>query len=157
MRNSLQSLTRSWANSVERTGKALSVLIDYMVANDITVACLQDKEDPKRKTIDAGIVASFSKSDQYVLITPTKELSDVQKGAKRYAHQQLGSRRSKIIKALGDRLNPVERGPVERKPDDIWFRDWYNSGLKRAETSEGADDLDIVEITEWLAKSPFAK
>jgi len=157
MSNDLQKLVRQYSVAIDKTGKTLSALVDYMVANDIAVDNLKDKEHSARMAVDAGIVASFTKTTQALLKTPTKELLDANKAEKRYAQQQIGSRRAKIIKALDERLNPVERGPVERKPDDVWFRDWFNSGLKRVETSEGADNIDLVEVAEWLASAPFAK
>tara|TARA_R100001163_G_scaffold52179_1_gene39558 strand:+ start:552 stop:1019 length:468 start_codon:yes stop_codon:yes gene_type:complete len=152
----LQKLVRQYSVAVDKTGKTLAALVDYMVSSDISVDNLKDKEHPVRVTVDAGIVASFTKTDQSLLDTPTKELLGANKTAKRYAQQQIGSRRDKIIKALDKRLNPVERGPVERKPDDVWLRDTFNAFVKRVETSEGAGDLDLVEIADWLAKSPLA-
>lgn len=156
MINDLQKLVRQYSTAVDKTGKTLSALIDHMVADDISISDLKDKECPARASVDAGITASFAKTTQRLLATPTKDLSDSDKGAKRYAQQQIGSRRNKIVKALDDRLNPVERGPVERKPDDTWIREAFTAMVKRVETSEGAGDLDLVEIAEWLAKSPLA-
>ena len=156
MINDLQKLVRQYSAAVDKTGKTLTALVDHMVADDISVVDLKDKECPARVSVDAGIVSSFTKTAQKLLVTPTKELSDVDKSAKRYAQQQIGSRRNKIVKALDERLNPVERGPVERKPDDVWLRDTFNAFVKRVETSEGAGDLDLVEIADWLAKSPLA-
>ena len=154
--NDLQKLVRQYSAAVDKTGKTLTALVDHMVADDISVADLKDKECAIRAAVDAGITASFTKPTQNLLTTPTKELTDVNKAAKRYAQQQIGSRRNKIVKALDDRLNPVERGPVERKPDDTWIREAFTAMVKRVETSEGAGDLDLVEIAEWLAKSPLA-
>tara|TARA_R100000781_G_scaffold114992_1_gene88315 strand:+ start:3576 stop:4046 length:471 start_codon:yes stop_codon:yes gene_type:complete len=156
MSNDLQKLVRQYSVAIDKTGKTLSALIDYMVASDLSPDNLKDKEHSARMAVDAGIVASFTKTTQALLKTPTKELLDANKAEKRYAQQQIGSRRAKIIKALDERLNPVERGPVERKPDDVWLRDTFNAFVKRVETSEGAGDLDLVEIADWLAKSPLA-
>ena len=103
-----------------------------------------------------GLVASWGKSAVRLYNTDTKELSDVESAEKRYITKQLGTRMRKLNIALDERLNPVERGPVERKPDDVWLRDTFNAFVKRVETSEGAGDLDLVEIAEWLAKSPLA-
>jgi hypothetical protein len=146
---------KSWSSAHDKAGKQMVTVIDALVASGVTVATLDDKESPYRQSVDDGIVASFGAAIMRLMDTPTKELDDARKVSKRYAQQQVGSRRSKIKKQLDARLNPVEQGPTPRKPDDKFLREWLAIGEKRITTSEGAGDIDLVAMMEWIATCPI--
>ena len=165
MSNPIYAAARAYGSAEKKTSSLKSTLVDLLIAEGVQPGFNKQQvlEDGKKGYIPAavycrdGLLASYGKAAVRIFNTDTKELSPSEKAEKRYITQQLGTNMRKVNTALDERLNPVERGPVERKPDDVWFRDWFNSGLKRVETSEGADNLDLVEIAEWLASAPFAK
>ena len=147
---------KTWSSSETRSGNSLQTLLDVMIANGATVETLKDKEHPVTVDCNRGIMASFGKTAVKLADTPTKELSKQGKSDKRHNRQQQGSRFSKIAKALNKRLNPDVSGPTPRKPDAQWLRKWFADGVKRVETSEGAESIDLVEVSEWLSASPLA-
>lgn len=147
-----RSLVKAYSTSVDRAGKNLSALVDWMVAEGITVKLLKDKKSDTSSEMDAGIVASFDKQTQKLLQSETKSLSADKKMAKRYGQQQIGSRRAKIIKALDTRLNPVEQGPDQKKTDDQTFcQERVIAMIKRLEKSDNAP-FDVVEALTQLVK-----
>ena len=141
-----RSLVKAYSTSVDKTGKALVNLIDYMVAEGVSIKLLKDKKSDTSAEMDAGIVASFDKPTQRLLQSETKGLSAKNKMAKRYGQQQIGSRRAKIIKALDARINPVEQGPDQKKTDDTTFcQEKITLIYKRATKSESMS-CDVVEL-----------
>ena len=159
----LYKLALNDAKAENKSALTRSLLVDELIAVGMTETFnTQRKIDgkmaylPEAQDCRTAIVAAYGRKAQKLMSTPTKDLADSAKTEKRLVTQQVGSRMSKIAKEIGYRLNPQERGTVERKPDDVWMRDAYNAFVKRVETSEGAGDLDLVEIAEWLAKSPLA-
>ena len=165
MSNPIYTAAKAYGQADVKTAKTKAAVIDTLVAEGVKPGFnkQQDLGDGKKGYIPAavslreGLVAGWGKTAVRIWNTDTKELSEEERASKDLLNKNLGSRMRKFSNALEQRLNPVERGPVERKPDDVWFRDWFNSGLKRVETSEGADNLDLVEVAEWLASAPFAK
>ena len=164
MVDTIFTAAKAYGSAEKKTASTKAALVDTLIAEGAKPGFnkQQDLGDGKKGYLPAaqscrdGLLASFGKTAVRIYNTDTKELSDNERAEKRNITQQLGSRMGKINKALDERLNPVERGPVERKPDDVWLRDAYNALCKRVESSEGAGDLDLVEIAEWLAKSPLA-
>tara|TARA_R110000796_G_scaffold66994_1_gene153936 strand:- start:190 stop:678 length:489 start_codon:yes stop_codon:yes gene_type:complete len=147
-----RSLVKAYSTSVDKAGKNLTALVDWMVAEGITVKLLKDKKSDTSAEMDAGIVASFPKPVQMLLQSATKGLSEQDKQAKRYGQQQIGSRRAKIIKALDARINPVEQGPDQKKTDDQTFcQERVIAMIKRLEKSDNAP-FDIVEALTQLVK-----
>ena len=147
-----RSLVKAYSTSVDKTGKALVNLIDYMVAEGVSIKLLKDKKSDTSAEMDAGIVASFDKQTQKLLQSETKGLSAKNKMAKRYGQQQIGSRRAKIIKALDARINPVEQGPDQKKTDDQTFcQERVVAMIKRLEKSDSAP-FDVIEALTQLVK-----
>ena len=144
-----RSLVKAYSTSVDKTGKALSTLIDYMVAEGVSIKLLKDKKSDISAEMDAGIVASFDKPTQRLLQSETKGLSAKNKMAKRYGQQQIGSRRAKIIKALDARINPVEQGADQNKTDDPTFCQEKITLLKKRAKNSDTLECDVVE---FLAK-----
>tara|TARA_R110000787_G_scaffold271637_1_gene378880 strand:+ start:86 stop:574 length:489 start_codon:yes stop_codon:yes gene_type:complete len=141
-----RSLVKAYSTSVDKAGKNLTTLVDYMVAEGVSIKLLKDKKSDISADMDAGIVASFDKPTQRLLQSETKGLSAKNKMAKRYGQQQIGSRRAKIIKALDARINPVEQGPDQKKTDDQTFcQEKITQVKKRAEKSENMS-CDVVEL-----------
>ena len=147
-----RSLVKAYSTSVDKAGKNLTTLVDYMVAEGVSIKLLKDKKSDISADMDAGIVASFDKPTQRLLQSETKGLSAKNKMAKRYGQQQIGSRRAKIIKALDARINPVEQGPDQKKTDDQTFcQERVIAMIKRLEKSDNAP-FDIVEALTQLVK-----
>ena len=147
-----RSLVKAYSTSVDKTGKTLSTLIDYMVAEGVSLELLKDKKSDTSQDMDAGIVASFTKKSQYLLTQDTKGLTDTSKAAKRYAQQQIGSRRAKIIKKYEQRINPTTQGPDQKKTDDQTFcQERVAQMIKRVEKSENAP-FDVIEVLSHLGK-----
>ena len=147
-----RSLVKAYSTSVDKTGKALVNLIDYMVAEGVSIKLLKDKKNDTSAEMDAGIVASFDKQTQKLLQSETKGLSAKNKMAKRYGQQQIGSRRAKIIKALDARINPVEQGPDQKKTDYQTFcQERVVAMIKRLEKSDSAP-FDVIEALTQLVK-----
>tara|TARA_R110001592_G_C12805080_1_gene717404 strand:- start:10 stop:498 length:489 start_codon:yes stop_codon:yes gene_type:complete len=147
-----RSLVKAYSTSVDKAGKNLTTLVDWMVAEGITVKLLKDKKSDTSAEMDAGIVASFDKPTQRLLQSETKGLSADKKMAKRYGQQQIGSRRAKIIKALDARINPVEQGPDQKKTDDQTFcQERVVAMIKRLEKSDNAP-FDVIEALTQLVK-----
>ena len=147
-----RSLVKAYSTSVDKTGKALVNLIDYMVAEGVSIKLLKDKKNDTSAEMDAGIVASFDKQTQKLLQSETKGLSAKNKMAKRYGQQQIGSRRAKIIKALDARINPVEQGPDQKKTDHQTFcQERVVAMIKRLEKSDSAP-FDVIEALTQLVK-----
>tara|TARA_R100000995_G_scaffold44236_1_gene20743 strand:+ start:5973 stop:6482 length:510 start_codon:yes stop_codon:yes gene_type:complete len=163
MVDTIYTAAKAYGSAENKSANSKKALVDTLVAEGVKPGFnkQQDLGDGKKGYIPAavsvreGLVASWGKSAVRLYNTDTKELSDVESAEKRYITKQLGTRMRKLNIALDERLNPVERGPVERKPDDVWLRDAFNAFVKRVESSEGAGDLDLVEIMEWLKKSPL--
>lgn len=164
MSNPIFAAAKAYGQADVKTAKTKAAVIDTLVAEGVKPGFnkQQDLGDGKKGYTPAavslreGLVAGWGKTAVRIWNTDTKELSEEERASKDLLNKNLGSRMRKFSNALEQRLNPVERGPVERKPDDVWLRDTFNAFVKRVETSEGAGDLDLVEIADWLAKSPLA-
>ena len=163
MVDSIYTAARAYGSAEKKSASMKAALVDILVADGVKPG-FQKQQDlgdgrkgylPAAQSCRDGLLASFGKAAVRIYNTDTKELSDAERAEKRNITQQLGSRMGKINAALDGRLNPVDRMSVERKPDDVWLRDAFNAFVKRVETSEGAGDLDLVEIMEWLKKSPL--
>ena len=164
MVDTIYTAAKAYGQADVKTAKTKAAVLDTLVAEGVKPGFnkQQDLGDGKKGYIPAavslreGLVAGWGKTAVRLYNTDKKDLSEEEQASKDLLIKNLGSRMSKFSDALGQRLNPVERGPVERKPDDVWLRDTFNAFVKRVETSEGAGDLDLVEIADWLAKSPLA-
>tara|TARA_R110000824_G_scaffold48359_1_gene136573 strand:- start:62 stop:553 length:492 start_codon:yes stop_codon:yes gene_type:complete len=160
MFDTIQTAAKKWSNDVTKSGASMSVLLDALIAEGATLESFKapakgEEANPTRKACDAGVLASYGVGAVKIQATTTKDLSDKDKATKRYNQQQVASRRAKIAKALDARLNPVDKGPTPRKADDKFLREWLALGVKRVETSDGAGDLDLVEMKEWLEDCPI--
>jgi hypothetical protein len=163
MTSPIFTAAKAYASADNKAGITRSILVDLLVAEGVIVGFnkQQTLDDGKKGyTPDAiacrdGIVAAWGKKAITLWNSDTKTLSEENKAAKRHMIMQVGTRMNKINKALDERLNPVEQGPTPRKADDKFLREWLALGAKRVESSDGAGDLDLVEITEWIAKSPI--
>ena len=163
MVDTIYAAAKAYGQADVKTAKTKAAVIDTLVAGGVKPGFnkQQDLGDGKKGYIPAavslreGLVAGWGKTAARIWGTDKKELSDAEKASKDLLVKNVGSRMRKFSSALEQRLNPVERGPVERKPDDVWLRDAFNAIVKRVESSEGAGDLDLVEISEWLEKSPL--
>jgi len=164
MINPIYSAAKAYGSAESKSATSKKALVDTLVAEGVKPGFNKQQDlgegkkgyTPAAISVREGLVASWGKVDARIYASDKADLSDEEKARKDYIVKQLGTRMSKISRALEARLNPVERGPVERKPDDVWLRDTFNAFVKRVETSEGAGNLDLVEIAEWLAKSPLA-
>jgi hypothetical protein len=160
MQNIIQDAAKKWSTDTNKSGISLALLLDALVADGVTLASFKappkgEDAHPARIACDAGVLASYGVTAVKLQASTTKDLSDKDKATKRYNQQQVGSRRAKIAKALDARLNPVEKGPTPRKADDAFLIEWLATGKKRVESSEGAGNIDLVALAEWLAKSPI--
>jgi hypothetical protein len=160
MSNVIAAAAKKWSDNLHKAGASMSVLLDALVAEGATVACFDSPAKGEsahhvRIACDAGVLASYGVAAVRLQATTTKDLSDKDKATKRYNQQQVASRRAKIAKALDARLNPVTKGPVARKDDAIVIPEMFHALAKRVETSEGAGNIDLVEMSEWIKDCPI--
>ena len=162
--NAIFAAAKAYSNAENKGLVKRAVLVDLLIGDAGATAGFQtqvaDTEgkkgySPVATAVRNGIVAGWGAKAVRLFNTPSKDLPPLGKFERNNMKRALGSRMDKLSDAIDARLNPVEKGPTPRKADDEWLRDAFNAIVKRVESSEGAGDLDLVEISEWLEKSPL--
>ena len=154
---------KSYGDKERKGDVARYVLVDLLIAKGC-VAGFQKKEvneegkkvyPPIALATRNGIVAGWGAAVVKLMNTPTKELSPQGRFEKDKHNKALSPRMNKLSDAIDARLNPIDKGPVERKDDAIKIPEMFHALVKRVKSSEGAGDIDLIAVSDWLAKSPI--
>ena len=155
------------AKAAIKTEGLMAKACDAMIADQITVAMFSKKTDDSdraedfRNGLKAAIVASFKVSDQRLLDTPTKGLSDSKKAHKRYMQQQIGARVNDYKRGLERRLEGAKKkGADQKRTDDRTFcEERLVAIMKRCQKSDdpGFDAVAMVAGVQAMLKIVQAK
>lgn len=149
---------KAYSNAENKGLVKRTVLVDLLIAQGATAGFQTKVEDTEGKkdyspvatAVRNGIVAGWGAKEVRLFNTPTKDLPPLGKFGKDKINKALGPRMKKLSDAIDARLNPVEKGPTPRKPDDEWLIEWLAKGRKRVKSSEDAGKLDLVLISEKM-------
>lgn len=154
---------KSWGSKERKGEVARAVLVDQLISSG-TLPGFHTKVDNAegKKVYSAtaaavreGVICGWGAGAVKLMNTPTKDLPAQSKFEKDRLNKGLGSRMKKLSATIEARKNPVEKGPTTRKDDAIAIPEIFANLVKRVQTSEGAGDIDLVAVSEWLAKSPL--